>query len=412
MKPGLDKWLLVIVSLLIIVGLVAVYSSTSVLSPDLTEKTKGKQTDSFSFLKRQLFTVFIGLIAMFTVYKLRPKDVRLLTFPLLVVSLICLLLVFTSLGVSAGGARRWIRVWPSVFQPSELVKLAMVIFLAWYMSSRYFDRERLKTFIVPVSVMAVFQAIFIKQTDFGAVISLGILTFTMLFIGGLKLRYIALMSIAALPIIIKLALEPYRLKRITTFLDPWKDPLGSGFQLVQSFIALGSGGIKGVGLGEGKQKLFYLPEIHTDFIFSLIGEELGFIGATLVVILFMLLFIKGIVIAKNTKSEYFRYLAYGITFMFTFQALINFAVVTGMAPTKGLPLPFISYGGSSLLVNMIAVGLLLNISRNRDYFEANPQKPTLISQAEDLRQRPFKVLVLPDGLKPVYTLNRQDNTFF
>ncbi len=414
MSSAPDKWLIFIVSMLIIVGLLSVYSSTSVISPDVIEKNqvKGKNLSPFSFLKKQLFTVAIGSLALLIFYKLKPQYVEKLTFPMLIISLICILLVFTSLGVSAGGARRWIKAWPSVFQPSELVKLSMVLFIAWYMSSKYFDKNRIKTFIAPISVMALFQIIFIRQPDFGAVMSLGILTMTMLFIGGLKLRYIAAIAVLALPFIVKLALEPYRLKRITTFLDPWKDPLGSGFQLVQSFIALGSGGISGVGLGEGRQKLSYLPEIHTDFIFSLIGEELGFVGASIVVVLFMLLFIKGILIARKTQHEFYRHLAYGITFMFTFQALINFAVVTGMAPTKGLPLPFISYGGSSLLVNMIAVGLLLNISKHVTYYEKRIPQSLSKEQVLPATKVPTKVTFARREFKRVYTLNRDNNSFF
>jgi len=417
MTKGPDKWLLFIVSLLIIAGLLSVYSSTSVISPDVIEKSqgKGKSVSSFGFLKKQLFTAIIGAIAMFIAYRLRPRHVELLTFPLLIVSLVCLILAFTPLGVSAGGARRWIRAWPSVFQPSELVKLSMVVFMAWYMSSRYFDKDRIKTFLAPIMVMAVFQVMFIKQPDFGAVMSLGILTMTMLFIGGLRLRYIALLGIVALPFVIILAMEPYRFKRITAFLDPWKDPLGSGFQLVQSFIALGSGGLQGVGLGEGRQKLSYLPEIHTDFIFSLIGEELGFIGASVVVLLFLMLFIRGLVIAHRTQYEFYCYLAYGITFMFTFQALINFAVVTGMAPTKGLPLPFISYGGSSLLVNMIAAGLLLNISRY-NAIQAT-QRPAHERRAIPInRPLPLRVckggILMHNGLKRVYSFDRMNNRLF
>ncbi|MCX8069838.1 MAG: putative lipid II flippase FtsW, partial [Thermodesulfovibrionales bacterium] len=324
--------------------------------------------------------------------------------------------VFTSLGISAGGARRWIRAWPSVFQPSELVKLSMVIFMAWYMSTRYFKADKFIPFMIPLSLMAVFQVIFIKQPDFGAVMSLGLLTLTMLFIGGTKLRYLALIAVASLPILIKLASEPYRLKRITAFLNPWDDPLGSGFQLVQSFIALGSGGISGVGLGEGRQKLFYLPEIHTDFIFSLIGEETGFIGASIVVFLFSLLFIKGILIAKRTKDPFSTYLAYGITFMFTFQALINFAVVTGMVPTKGLPLPFISYGGSSLLINMTAAGILLNISRQNNIQKRQDSRifsPNSNHKTSFINENLDNIISIKHNrLKTVYTFSRKNNTLF
>jgi cell division protein FtsW len=180
--------------------------------------------------------------------------------------------------------------------------------------------------------------------------------------------------VLAIPVIYKLVMEPYRLRRITSFIDPWKDPQGSGFQLIQSFISIGSGGITGLGLGESKQKLSFLPASHTDFIFCLVGEELGLIGATLVIALFMSLFLRGIWIANKSGERFHYYLAYGLTMMISIQALINFAVVTGMVPTKGLPLPFMSYGGSALLVNMAVIGLLLRYQRET----TTPQRRTTV----------------------------------
>jgi cell division protein FtsW len=214
--------------------------------------------------------------------------------------------------------------------------------------------------------MVVFHAVILKQPDFGAAMSLALLTFAMLFFSGARLRYLFCLALFALPVVYKLITEPYRLRRVVSFLDPWKDPQGSGFQLVQSFIALGSGGLTGVGIGGSKQKLSYLPESHTDFIFSIIGEEFGFIGVSVVMALFFILFIRGVSIANRTKDRFTYYLAVGLSLMVSLQALINFAVATGMVPTKGLPLPFISYGGSSLLVNMVAIGILLNISSGKD----------------------------------------------
>jgi cell division protein FtsW len=211
--------------------------------------------------------------------------------------------------------------------------------------------------------MVVFQIGIIKQPDFGAAMSLTFLTLAMLFLSGVKLRYIGFLAVPAIPVIIKLAMEPYRFRRITSFLNPSADPQGSGFQLLQSFIALGSGGLTGVGLGGSKQKLSYLPEAHTDFIFSIIGEEFGLIGTLLVIALFLILFIKGISIANRMEDRFNYYLAIGLSLMISLQALVNFAVATGMVPTKGLPLPFVSYGGSSLLVNMAAVGMLLRLSK-------------------------------------------------
>ena len=357
-----NKILLIVTVLLVLFGALMIYSTTSVITP--VDARKG--ITEFHYFKRHLFTIVIGLFFMFFAYLMKPSVMRGMAIPLLVVSFLLLILVFIpSVGVSAGGAKRWLRLWPSTFQPSELVKLSMVVFLAWYMSRPEYRTDRFWSFLIPVSILAGFQIAIIKQPDFGAAMSLAILTFAMLFISGMKLRYLASLSIAAVPVVVMLIMEPYRLKRVTSFLNPWADPQGSGFQLVQSFIALGSGGMTGVGLGSSQQKLLYLPESHTDFIFSIIGEEFGFIGVTAIVMLFLVLFLKGVSIANRTQDRFGYYLAIGLSLMVALQALINFAVATGLIPTKGLPLPFISYGGSSLLVNLIAIGMLLNISRSR-----------------------------------------------
>jgi cell division protein FtsW len=355
-----DKWLLLITVLLVGFGALMIYSCTSVITPVLEKRG----ITEFYYFKRHIFTIIIGFIFMYLFYRLKPSYIKNMAIPLLIFSFVLLVLVFVpNIGVSAGGARRWIKLWPSTFQPSELVKISMVIFLAKYMSMTGYRKDSFTSFIKPVVIMIIFQIAILKQPDFGAAMSLAFLTFAMLFLSGIKLRYPALLSVFAIPIIIKLVMEPYRLRRLTSFLDPWEDSQGSGFQLVQSFITLGSGGLTGIGLGSSKQKLSYLPESHTDFIFSIIGEEFGFIGLSIVIALFLLLFIKGMSIANRAKDEFVYYLAVGLSLMISLQALINFAVATGLVPTKGLPLPFISYGGSALLVNMAAIGILLSISR-------------------------------------------------
>jgi cell division protein FtsW len=359
-----DKWLLLVTALLIGFGALMIYSSTSVITPVLAKK----KISEFYYFKRHLFTIIIGFcFLVFAYFKLKPSYMKKFAVPLLIFSGVLLILVFLPrIGVTAGGARRWIRLWPSTFQPSELVKLSMVIFLAKYMSMPDYKIDSFVSFIKPVLIMALFQLAILKQPDFGAAMSLAFLTFAMLFLSGIRIRYLASLLVLAVPVIIKLAMEPYRLKRIISFLDPWKDPQGCGFQLVQSFIALGSGGLTGVGLGSSKQKLSYLPESHTDFIFSIIGEEFGLIGVLFVITLFLILFIKGISIANRAKDSFVYYLTVGLSMMIALQALINFAVATGLVPTKGLPLPFVSYGGSSLLVNMTAIGMLLNISKGEE----------------------------------------------
>lgn len=358
-----DKWLLLTAALLTGFGALMIYSSTSVVTPILAKRG----VTEFYYFKRHFFTILIGFSFMFTAYKLNLSFIKKISIPILILSFVLLILVFLpGIGVTAGGARRWIRLWPSTFQPSELVKLSMVIFLARYMSMPEYRPDSFVSFIKAICIMAVFQAAFLKQPDFGAAMSLSFLTFAMLFLSGIKLRYLASLSVLAVPVIIKLALEPYRLRRIMSFLNPWEDAQGDGFQLVQSFIAFGSGGLTGIGLGSSKQKLAYLPESHTDFIFSIIGEEFGLIGVLFVIALFLVLFVKGTSIAGRAKDRFVYYLATGISLMIALQALINFAVATGLVPTKGLPLPFVSYGGSSLLVNMAAIGILLNISKGEE----------------------------------------------
>jgi cell division protein FtsW len=355
-----DRWLLILALMLVCFGALMVYSSTSVVTPGMEKK----RISEFYYFKKHIFSMAIGLVVMYAAYRVRPSCIRKAAVPLLVLSFVLLVLVFLpGLGVSAGGARRWIRLWPTTFQPSELVKLAMVIFLAQYMSGRDYRTDRFACFLVPVGVVGVFQAVFIFQPDFGAAMSLGALALFMLFISGTRLRYIASLLVLCSPVLVKLLMEPYRLKRITAFLDPWKHHLDSGFQLVQSFLAFGSGGLTGVGLGRSRQKLDFLPEVHTDFIFSMVGEEMGFIVAVLVVACFALIFLRGMKIAAGATDSFAFYLTFGLSMMLALQAMVNFCVVTGMLPTKGLPLPFLSYGGSSLLINMAAVGMLLNFSR-------------------------------------------------
>jgi cell division protein FtsW len=355
-----DGLLLLVMLLLVSFGALMIYSSTAVVTPLLAKKN----ISGFYYFKRHLFTMVLGGLVALLAYAVKPSSLKKASVPLLVLSFLLLIMVFIPhVGVSAGGARRWIRLWPTTFQPSELVKLAMVIFLAKYVSSPGYNTESFASFLKPLAVMALFQVVFLKQPDFGSTMSLAFLTFALLFVSGMRLKYIASVMVLAVPVLYKLVMEPYRLRRITSFIDPWKDPLGSGFQLVQSFISLGSGGLTGLGLGESKQKLSFLPASHTDFIFCLVGEELGLIGATVLILLFVALFWRGISIAGKAKDQFVYYLAYGLTLMISLQALINFAVVTGLVPTKGLPLPFMSYGGSALLMNMAAVGLLLRISR-------------------------------------------------
>jgi cell division protein FtsW len=357
----MDIWLLFSVLALSAIGVVMVYSSTSVPRIGDTEELNTKI--NLFYLKKHLITLLLSMVFMMILYRIKPAKLKAVAYPLLAVSLLLLLAVFVPhLGVKINGAKRWLRLWPSTFQPSELVKFSMILFLAKYLSDTEAAAHSIKRFLVPVSVMLLFQTVLILQPDFGGAVTLGLITVGMLYIAGTPIRYLLSLLIALIPVTVVLLMQPYRLKRIIVFLDPWSDPQGSGFQLVQSLIALGRGGLMGVGLGNSQQKLNFLPEANTDFIFSLIGEELGFLGATVVIGLFFLLFLRGVKIASERSLPFSRYLAMGFTLMLTLQALINFGVVSGLLPTKGLPLPFISYGGSSLLVNFMAVGILLRLS--------------------------------------------------
>lgn len=354
-----NKTIFTVVLVLAAIGVVMVTSSSSILAMK-------KHSNSFFFGGRQLIWISIGLAVMAAAFYCDYRNYYRFALPILAVSFLSLVLVLV-VGTEVNGARRWIRVPGFNFQPSEFAKLAFVIYMA-YMVTRKADRikDMVYGFAPPIMILGVFGILLMLQPDLGTAVVLAMVTVTILFIGGAKLTHIASLGLLALPVLYKLISgSAYRRRRILAFMDPWEDPTGTGFQIVQSFIALGSGGIGGVGLGEGKQKLFYLPEAHTDFIFAVVGEELGFVGAITVIALFVVFLWQGIRVALKTDDDFGRYLAVGITAMISLEAVLNLAVVSGMMPTKGLALPFISYGGSGLLVNLAAVGILLNISRHR-----------------------------------------------
>lgn len=364
-RDSYDRIMLISVVCLILFGVLMVYSATSVVQPGNNDALgSGGWFSQFNYLKRHMFSLSVGAVFMFLAYRFSLNKLHSLSYVLIALSVVLIALVFVpGIGMKINGARRWIRFWPSSFQPSEFAKFAMIIFLARYLSSARFNPDSLMCFIKPLVVMAVFQVLFLLQPDFGSTMTLVLITFTMLFLSGFRLRYLLGTSVLFAPVVIWLLKAPYRLKRVTAFLDPWSDSQGSGYQLVQSFIALGSGGLMGTGLGESKQKLSFLPYANTDFIFSLMGEELGFAGVSVVLMLFGVLFMRGIKIASRKRDTFHYYLGQGLTYLIIYQVLINVAVVTGLVPTKGLPLPFVSYGGSALFVNMIAVGFLLNLSK-------------------------------------------------
>jgi cell division protein FtsW len=267
---------------------------------------------------------------------------------------------------------RWIKLGPLNLQPSEMAKLAIILYLAWFLDLRrrretsleFSKQDFLQTILPAVAPILVCVALIVAQPDLGTSVDVVLIMAAILFVAGLSWKWLAIGAAAGLPALLLLIMNAsYRQARLMAFLHPDSDPQGAGFQLLQSLIAVGSGGFTGVGLMESKQKLFYLPEAHTDFIFAVICEELGFLGATVVIVLFAMYAWRGLRAAFNAPDGFGRMVALGVTAMVLFQALINFAVVLGMMPTKGIPLPFVSYGGSSLLVMLLATGVLLNISQ-------------------------------------------------
>ncbi len=285
---------------------------------------------------------------------------------------VCLLLLFLVLvpgvGSVVNGARRWIKFFGLGFQPSELAKLAIIIYIADFTSRKGYAIRDLKFGFFPALAAILFTAgLILVEPDMGTAVAIGFIGFVLLFAAGVKLKHMFFMAAGALPVLIAAVLhKPYRVRRFLAFMNPWEDARGAGFQVIQSFIALGSGGFAGVGLGGSRQKLFYLPESHTDFIFSIIGEELGFLGTASVLMLFAIFIWYSMRIAFRSGDGFASKVALGISVMMAFEVAVNIGVSAGMFPTKGLPLPFISYGGSSLLCHLAAVGLLLNISRTEE----------------------------------------------
>jgi len=355
-----SKAIVLIMYTLVAIGVVMTYSASAVYA----DQNFGSPT---YFLRRQFFYVTIGSVLFWLVSSLDPDLLREHSRFLMIMAILLLFAVFLPfLGHTAGGARRWIQLPFITFQPVEYAKLALCIYLSDYLSRKRqrITKGSLSVFYAPLVLISLIFVLVMAQPDLGSCIFLFLLMAVLFFLSGIRLRYILFATFGALFVVSFLIWQaPYRMSRITAFLDPWKDPRGSGFQIIQSFIAFGLGGVKGVGLGESTQKLFYLPQSHTDFIFSIIAEELGLIGALCVVGLFALFFFFGNRLAQRCRDPFFRLLAFSLVIFITFQALINFLVTVGLIPTKGLPLPFVSYGGTALIFHMVSVGILVAIDK-------------------------------------------------
>ena len=352
----IDLWAFAAVIILLSLGLVMVFSASSVMG-------LADSGNPYYYVQRQTILAAVGLVLMFVLMKVDYHIFKPLALPGLFISF-ALLVAVLFIG-SGTGATRWIRIAGFNMQPSEVAKLVMVNYVAVYLSTK---REKVRKFfsgLLPILVITAAQFVLIMlEPDFGTGVALIFSVLVVLFAGGVHLGQITFVGMMAAPVMVYfLLMKEYRVRRLFAFLDPWSDPTDTGWNVIQSLLAIGSGGLFGLGLGKSKQKFSYLPEHHTDFIFAILCEELGFLGGLSVLLLYFVLAWRGLRIAMRAPDLYGTLLAIGITSMIAFQALLNIGVVTGSLPVTGIPLPFISHGGSSLLMSLAGVGILLNISR-------------------------------------------------
>ncbi len=350
-----------VVIILSLVGLVMVYSASAVIAMENVGNAQ-------FYLFRQLVWLGTGIIVLMTAMKL---DYRILSKPWVVYLLVSLSAVFIFLTLFSrqiNGTKRWIHFGPVSVQPSEIGKIALIIFISYFLSRKAGEGDRSFVAMIPaLSVAGFIMTLVMLQPDFGTAASIGLTVFIMLFLGGMKWRHtIVILLVGCFAAGVLVTTATYRMKRITTFMNPESDPLDAGFQINQSLIAVGTGGISGLGLAEGKQKLFFLPEPHTDFIYSVISEEFGMIGASAVVLCFLFLLWRGTKISFGVRDNFGALLAAGLTLSIVIQAMVNIGVTLSLLPTKGISLPFISYGGSSLVCTLAAAGLILSVSKHAD----------------------------------------------
>ena len=357
-RVGVDKLLFCVTLILVVIGLAMVFSASAVMA-------KERFGSPYSFVVRQAIWAAVGLAAMTLLMQIdyrkynRPNVV----FPAVAVTVICLLAAF--LMRDSHNTHRWIRFGILSFQPSELAKPAMVLFLAWFLQNRMQTIDDWRGTILPAALPSlVFIVLILKEPDLGTALVCAGVTALMLYLAGMEMKYLGYAALASLPVLyLMLFRVKWRRDRLLAFVNPEADPLGKGFHIIQSLIAVGTGGLHGLGYMEGRQKLFYLPEPHTDYIFANISEELGLLGGIIVITLFIILGYRGMRAAILSKDPFARFLAFGITATILIQAFFNISVVLALVPTKGITLPFISYGGTSLFIMLALIGVLLNITR-------------------------------------------------
>ncbi|HZQ94907.1 MAG TPA: putative lipid II flippase FtsW [Candidatus Sulfotelmatobacter sp.] len=360
-RVSVDRWLFAVTMLLVFVGLVMVFSASAVMARE-------RFGSPYSFLSKQLIWSVAGLMAMVVTMRV---DYRRYNSPALVFSFMgvtTLLLISVFFLDRSHNTHRWIHAGGFSFQPSELAKPALILFLAYFLESRTKTMDDVRNTLVPAATpVLVFLGLIVLEPDLGTAIACAGIAACILYVGGMRLRYFGYAFAGSLPVLYGLIFHvAWRRDRILAFLNPYADRQKTGFHIIQSLIAVGTGGVTGMGLMEGKQKLFYLPEPHTDFIFAVTAEELGLVGALFVVMLFAVVLWRGMRACWRTEDVFGRYLAVGITSMVVLQAFINMSVVLGMMPTKGIPLPLVSYGGSSLFVTLACIGVLLNITKQAE----------------------------------------------
>ena len=357
-KLNFDIYMLASVLALSFFGLLMVYSTSFMLSQE-------KFGNPYYFFKRELVSLILGLVLMVVAMHFNHERWKYFGSLFMVVAFVGLVAVFFF--PATRGAHRWIRFGPMPFQPSELAKLAVILYFANSLAKRQEKLKKLVSGLGPYFIiLLVFVGLILKEPDFGGALAVALLGMVLFFTAEVRLGFLFGTTAAALPVgVYYLASEAYRWRRLVAFMAPWKYSQNVAFQLIQSFLAFGNGGLWGVGLGMSHQKLFYLPDAHTDFIFSVIAEEMGWLGVMAVILVYVMFITRGAITAMLSPNRYSCYLAMGITGMIALPAIMNMAVVTGLLPTKGLVLPFLSYGGNSLMINMFASGILLNISAKR-----------------------------------------------